>query len=43
MDKIKLEVEKRTDSGKRDRKALRAAGYIPATLYGREFESLRRS
>lgn len=40
MEKIKVEVEKRADTGKRARNALRSAGYIPATLYGKGFESL---
>jgi large subunit ribosomal protein L25 len=40
MEKVKLEVEKRTDTGKRARNALRASGYIPGTLYGKDFESL---
>jgi large subunit ribosomal protein L25 len=40
MEKLKFEVEKRDDTGKRARKALRSAGYIPATLYGKDLESL---
>ena len=40
MEKLRLEVEKRDDTGKRARKALRFAGYIPATLYGKDMESL---
>ncbi|AFM26417.1 50S ribosomal protein L25 [Desulfomonile tiedjei] len=43
MNKVLIEVEKRTETGKGPARRLRAVGKIPATLYGRKSEPISLS